>query len=221
MSKEQESLKRSKKRSEKRKKSKMDKILNSLIAIVSILIILNVFAIFTDNKKQPKQSTETAIQNESNEGKEDTNEEQPFENHNMVSAEEVDENGKQELADASDESSSELITKSSNDPLVEEVIIDPEWKVNPTKQTGEHVSAYEEGHIDYEEKLVTIRNAVQLKENNIIYWSVRNNGGPNSAVAVVSTNDKNDYYRVYIEWVEQKGWKPVKVEKLNQAIGVR
>lgn len=219
MSKGQESLKRSVKRSDKRKKTKMDKILNILIAIVSILIILNVLAIFNDNNKGSKTETETASQNKNNDtNKEETPDEKNTEPGNQVAAEEID--GK-ELAEAEDEILNEPIIQSSDDPLVEKVIIDPSWEVNPTNQTGEHVSAFEEGHIDYEEKLVAIRNAVQLDENNIIYWSVRNNGGPNQSVAVVSTGEKTDYYRVYIEWIDQKGWKPVKVEKLNQAIGAR
>ncbi|MFC7684598.1 YrrS family protein [Ureibacillus sp. GCM10028918] len=223
MSKGQESLTRSEnKRFDQRKqKNKVDKILNILIAIVSILIVLNVVTIFNDEESE-KENTNEAVEKQNvnkNAVKEDTKSEETQAEKNVVSAEEL-EPGESESQEGTN-SDTEIIVQASNDPMVEEVLINPEWKVTPTKQVGEHVSAYEKGHPDYEEKLETFRQAVQLDENNIIFWSVKNNGSADSSVAVVSTSDKTENYRVYIEWLQNEGWKPVKVEKLNQSVGTR
>ncbi|MDI7740759.1 YrrS family protein [Lysinibacillus fusiformis] len=227
MSKGQESLTRTEnKRSELRsKKNKVDKILNILIAIVSILIVLNVVTIFNDKDNEKEQGNETVEKQsaDKNVEKNDNTDEDNPSGKNVVSAEEIesDEPGSHGVASSETSNDTNLIVQASNDPMVEEVIVNPEWKVTPTKQTGEHVSAYEKGHPDYQEKLETFRQAVQLDENDIIFWSVKNGGSADSSVAVVSTGDKTENYRIYIEWLQNEGWKPVKVEKLNQSVGVR
>ncbi len=53
----------------------------------------------------------------------------------------------------------------------------------------------------------------------MIIWRMQNNGGPNSSIATVSTNDKSQMYRVSMEWVDNEGWKPVKLEQLNTLEG--
>ena len=215
MSKGQESLTRteSKRREQRKQKSKVDKILNILIAIVSILIVLNVLTIFNDNDTE-KELSKAAVERQSEKDKKaiaDTNKTDSKSEKNVVSAQELD------IEETASEAN--LIVQASNDPMVEEVIVNPQWDVTPTTQTGEHVSAYEKGHPDYEEKLETFRQAVQLAQDDVIFWSVKNNGSTGSSVAVLSSNDKTENYRVYIEWVENEGWIPVKVEKLNQTVG--
>lgn len=227
----QESLTRSNKR-RKQTKSKMDRLLNILIAVVSILIILNLVIVLNDDPE--KEANSEVAQEENNDSSDNMKENEDTNKTDNNSSEESTEDeeasgsidnpeetdsdsGKMEGEKGTDES--KMVVQSSNDPMVEQVITNPSWDVTPTKQTGEHVSAYEKGHIDYEEKLKTIQNAVQLDENNIIYWSVKNNGSADSSVAVVSNNEKTEKYRVYIEWVQNEGWKPVKVEKLKKLEG--
>ena len=223
MSKGQESLTRTEnKRSELRsKKNKVDKILNILIAIVSILIVLNVVTIFSDDDKERAAEMVEKQRANKNAEKDDTNKDETQSEKNAVSAEEIESEDSHEGESSNTSSDSQLVVQASNDPLVEEVIVNPQWKATPTKQTGEHVSTYEKGHPDYEEKLETFRQAVQLPESNIIFWSVKNGGSPDSSVAVVSTSDKTENYRIYIEWMQNEGWVPVKVEKLNQSVGAR
>ncbi len=78
---------------------------------------------------------------------------------------------------------------------------------------------FAEGHIDYEEKLSTIFSVTSLSEENSIIWKITNNGSADTAIAVVSSKDKEQKYRVSIEWVPNEGWKPVKLEKLNTLEG--
>ncbi|RUL57082.1 DUF1510 family protein [Lysinibacillus antri] len=215
-------------RSEKRqryqndgKRKKMDRLLNILIAIVSILIILNLISIFTDKDQNTKNDEVANTTDESSKDAKITDDTTEDRTSEEVDEETSDDETIDEPIGSDENLSSELIVAPSEDPIVDEVIVNPNWQSTPTKQTGEHVSAYTEGHIDYEEKLETFQNAVSLEPENIIVWSVKNNGSPNSSVAVLTSKDaeRTDKYRVYIEWIENEGWIPVKVEKLNQLDG--
>ncbi len=220
MSKEEHNiLTRSEKRKQRsQKRKKMDRLLNVLIAIVSILIVLNLIAVFNDdNDKENKQ--EQVSETTENENEEVANQDNEENEQNTDKIDNTEQNNDESVKAASNNELTQVIAQASNDPNVEEVIIDPNWKPTSTGQTGEHVSTYEEGHIDYEEKLVTFRNAVNLEENNIIFWSVKNNGSADSSVAVVSSKDRSEKYRIFIEWVQNEGWKPTKVEKLSQLEG--
>lgn len=227
---DQQPLTRSeKKRSDYHKKKRNDRLLNILIAFISILIIVNLIALLTDDKKQSKevvkegekseQHSNTSINTEEEEtetvegqGNESTTED-PTSDEDLTSIEQGASDNESENAEV------DIVVVSSDDPNVIEAIENPQWDVTPTQQTGEHISAYQEGHRDYEEKLLTFRNVVNLDENNIIYWSVKNNGSTSTSVGVVSTMDKSEMYRVYIEWIDGKGWKPVRLEKLRQVEG--
>lgn len=213
----------SKREQRKKRPKKSDKLLNVLIAIVSILIVANLVFLFTkddetevasENKTQAEKYLQGKNQPQKNEEKvsEEEGEEEQSSDETVVSAKNADQTDEKEQ---SVNLPTKLTTQKSSDPLVKQEVIDTSWQPTPTKQTGEHVSVYKEGHVDYEEKLVTFRNAVNLEENNVIYWSVRNNGSSNSSIAVISSKDESQKFRVSIEWVDNEGWKPVKVEELK------
>ncbi|MDM5334601.1 YrrS family protein [Ureibacillus composti] len=212
----------SKREQKKKRPKKSDKLLNVLIAIVSILIVANLVFLFTkddekevasENKTQAEKYLQGKNQSQKNEEvvSEEGEEEQSSDN-TVVPAKNEDQTEEKEQ---SVKLPTKLTTNKSSDPQVKQEVVDPSWQPTPTKQTGEHVSVYKEGHVDYEEKLVTFRNAVNLEENNVIYWSVRNNGSSNSSIAVISSKDESQKYRISIEWIENEGWKPVKVEELK------
>lgn len=195
------------------KKRKMNRILNILIAVVFALIVINVYFIVKDD-----EDYEVAEKNEPAEKIEETVEEQKEQEESVK--EPVENKDPDDVIE--DEASlkkgkeDEIIVSSSPDPNVEKVIVNNNWQVTPTRQTGEHVSAFQEGHIDYEEKLITIRNAVELPEDDIIYWSVRNDGTGKGSISVVSSKDLSKKYRVHIKWIDNAGWIPIKVEVLKQ-----
>lgn len=184
------------------KQKKLDRLLNGLIAIVVILILINLYIIFSDEDGKEFAQEQTT----------ENNMKKPIENNSNLAKEE-------KQSDLETEDVGQVITTPSNDPLVEELIIDASWQATPTKQQGEHVSSYKVGDIDYEEKIETFLNAVQLTKQETIIWSVRNNGSADTSKAVLSTSDKTKIYRVSIEWIADEGWKPVKVERLKQIEG--
>lgn len=82
-----------------------------------------------------------------------------------------------------------------------------------TSQTGPHTSSYEEGSVDWNEKLKAIRLATGLDENMTV-WKIANGGGPQKSIAEVSPNKQpNEKYTVNLEWVDEKGWMATSVQK--------
>ena len=185
--------------------------LNALIGVVIVLIAITTIVIFKwqDNIEDTvKEDTEVTEPEEKVEDpiKEDivTNEEEP-----PAEEEQPEQEVEQETA----------VESSSDDPIVDRVITDENWQPTPTTQSGEHVSSYDDQSVDWAEKVATITAVTGIEENNMIIWRLQNNGGPDKAIATVSTNDKTEMYRVSMEWVDNEGWKPVKLEQLNTLEG--
>ncbi|MCA1021672.1 YrrS family protein [Halobacillus litoralis] len=107
----------------------------------------------------------------------------------------------------------------SDNPNVESVVT-KDWPVIPTEMdtNGSHSITYQEGTQDYKELQEAARSAVNLSKDNIIYWWVGNDGGPQRAVVTVSDKNKTGYLRVYVQWVDNEGYKPVKLEVLKEKV---
>lgn len=106
-----------------------------------------------------------------------------------------------------------------DDPVVEEIQTNDSWPAHPTEQTGPHTSTFQKGHIDYEEKLAAIFSVTDLEQGASFVKSVKNNGSASSAIAVITSQDGSKMYRVSIEWIDETGWKPVKLEVLKTLNG--
>jgi len=214
MAKERQEISSRKMKRHSDSKRKMNRILNILIAIVFALIVINLYFIVKDDGENETAKAEEAV--EETKDTEAEKEAEPQVEDNEPSELEEQDNNEKDHSSIEDENNDDIIVTSSNDANVEKVIVNNSWKVTPTRQTGEHISAFEEGNVDYEEKLVTIRNAVELPEDDIIYWSVRNDGTGKGAISVVSSKDQSKKYRVHIKWIDNSGWIPIKVEVLKE-----
>lgn len=208
-------------KSKKTKFQKADKRLNYLIAVVAVLIVATLIFIIT---QEPSPKNEAEQQDSPAEVATDVPEDdagQETEDNetetNVPEEAEVEENSSDETEQPTSESGN--MVSPSNDPAVKEVITNPNWPAYPTAQTGEHVSTYEKGHIDYEEKLKAIFSVIDLQQENSIVLRVNNNGSAENAIAVVTSMDKEQKYRVSIEWVDNEGWKPIQVEVLSTLEG--
>lgn len=204
-------------RTNRRKEDKMNRTLNYLIALVSVLVVITLGVIFMtgDEEEAGEQQAEDALQSENPQTaqqEDETEDEQATvdEPMNDVSAED------DSAIDAGEDAA---VVNASDDPLVAEVWTSESWQPYPTAQTGEHRSTFAQGDVDYEEKLQSIFSVVPIEQQDSIIWSVKNNGNAKSAIAVISSNDKTQKYRVAIEWIEQQGWQPVQVEVLNTLDG--
>ncbi|WPK11627.1 DUF1510 family protein [Lysinibacillus louembei] len=221
---EQNKNSRSEYRQRQQKTNPMNRLLNYLIALVIVLIGITSYIIFFtgDDKAVEKEPAEQQADHDVNtndvdEQNDDTNEETQNDT-NAVDEPESSEDA-QQTENANEENTATDVITQSADPLVDEVVVNPNWQPTKTAQTGPHTSVFQEGHIDYEEKLATIFAILPIEQSNSIIWQIKNNGGADTAIAVVSSNDKTEKYRVSIEWVANEGWKPVKLEKLNTIEG--
>lgn len=203
---------------------KLDRLLNGLIAIVSVLIIISLVIILRSQDEPESEAAQLSEENtehvETPVEETDTSEQaEPKENVGMD--EEEAENSQPESKPESkpEEQNAEATVASSEDPVVKEVLTNPNWEPYPTQQTGAHTSTYQKGHIDYEEMLGAIYSVTELDPQTSILWNLKNNGSANTAIAVLSSQDKETKYRVSIEWIDATGWKPVKVEVLESLEG--
>ncbi|WP_436373062.1 YrrS family protein [Cytobacillus sp. BC1816] len=207
---------------EKRKKTNI--ILNSLIALVIVLIIVVSAKIFfggNNDQAVPadEQTASESKQNESNREDQDNDIEQDKSKDKEKADKESDKEDKKaeekKAEDESEEDKEQVVTEGGSGPDVEKTIENPAWKPVGTSQSGEHTAVYDQNHVDWQEMLSAISYATGIEQGNMTVWFLGNNG-PNSSVGTISTKDKSEKYRVYIDWVDGEGWKPSKVEVLNE-----
>ncbi|MCA0986152.1 YrrS family protein [Guptibacillus algicola] len=212
-------------------KRKQNIILNSLIGIVGVVILVLVINIFfnggnteptagEETQSNATESTQSASNNSNNTNTEDTVTSDEADSSDSAKEEENDKDSNEEESSKEDEkdaeeneSSSE--EESSNDPSGE-VNLDGPWEPVGTEQTtdGNHVSNYDKGSVDWNEKLEAVETVVGYpKEEMVVHW-LGGNGGPQKSEATVSQKGGDDtQYVVELEWVEDKGWKAVSARK--------
>ncbi|MEK4700535.1 YrrS family protein [Solibacillus sp. FSL R7-0668] len=203
---------------EKAQNTKFDRVnknLNVLIAIVAIAIVATLAIILSkdpvpNDQAEAKDANEQVSSDEQQSGEDQTGTGITDEN------DQDDENVTEETDNA--EETTDVVENTvlpSADPIVQEVQVNDTWTAYPTEQTGTHESIFEKGHIDYEEKLKAIFSVLDLEQENSIVLRIKNNGSASTAIAVVTSMDKEQMYRVSIEWIDGEGWKPTRLEVLN------
>ena len=53
----------------------------------------------------------------------------------------------------------------------------------------------------------------------MIVWIIQNGKKKKKSIGVVSSKNKEEKYRVYLQWVDGEGWKPEKMETLKTLDG--
>ncbi|MFC4411046.1 DUF1510 family protein [Chungangia koreensis] len=212
--------------------NRTNKILNILIGIVLLLIIVTVAFIFVDGGDEPDdqatvsdtEKVDTGISDETEDP--EGNDEQPTEDVSTETSSDGDTSGEeqQDGQDTEEAETSETVTlpddtqaveQPSDDPIVEKTISNPSWQPIGTSQSGEHVSSYDRESVDWAEKEQALSYATGLAQDNMIVWFLGNGGSPQKSIGTVSSKDKKEKYRVYLQWVDQEGWKPERVDVLN------
>ena len=220
-------------------KRKVNKIYNIAITIVSILIVIVAVSIFlsddgTESKKattEPKQVAETekgkvvdkpsGKEEETDSEKEDAvgdseATEEDAEKEDSKATEEDAEEKAEDDADPEKAGDAELVeVEGSGDGNVAATYTSESWKPVGTEQSGEHTTSFEKGSVDWNEMSKAIASGAGIDEGNMKLWWLQNGGSPTTAIGTVSEGDNPKTFRVYIEWVDGSGWKPVKVEELK------
>lgn len=217
----------------KRNRNRTNKLLNLLIGAVVVSIIIVAITLFAGGKTDEDaidKNVDSSIGNDDStteDNKETDSTNSPTEN---LSDADTNTNGT-DASDASNETTSEskkedekadveqssagLTAVPSDDSTVSQSIIDDTWKPVGTSQTGEHVSLYDGKSVDWNEKKQALAYATGLPADSMIFWKIKNGGGPQKSIGIVSSRDSKEKYRVYLEWVDGEGWKPVKKDILT------
>jgi hypothetical protein len=90
-----------------------------------------------------------------------------------------------------------------------------DWKAVGTEQSGPHTTDFSDGSSDRNEIRSAIQSATGL-DDMIEFWVGNGGDGGQKVVATVSSTDKSEVYRVYLSWLDEKGWQPTKVEELKE-----
>ena len=223
----------------KRRSTKSNQVLNLLIGLVVLMIIVVGAFIIIDPQKNKdselasEQSSSDPIDSEQGEaqdesGDEDDDAEEP-ENEEVESANNQntdtsstndgsDENGADSATSSDDdeeENPGTVTIVPNEDEVIEESVVNTAWKPVGTEQTGVHESKYYGESVDWFEKQKAIAYATGFTEDELIYWKIKNGGSPQKSIGIVSTKDKSKKFRVFLEWVDEQGWQPVKMDKLT------
>lgn len=222
-------------RQQMKKKKKANLLINSLIGIVGLLILITLVNLLSNNSDVAEEETSVEEQEQSTEQTEDEGQ-QEVESEDLTSSEldGADEDGaspdgasedetttedatnEEESTAEGDTSSGEVVTEPSTDPIVKEAFTNSAWQPIGTSQTGTHTSSYDPNSVDWAEKVRALSYASGLSEDNMYIKFLGNGGSPQKSIGTITSKDESEKYRVYLEWVDGQGWKPTKVEVLNQ-----
>lgn len=220
-------------RLDKRSKKNSNKILNIMIAVVLLLIVVVGATIVLGDGDEKASSNVADTETKDSSNKDAEKDDKSVSLDEDKKSEEKDNEDKKEEQKKSDEEKqkdkafdeedtvalegedqSELKVEESDEPNVKKTMVHPDWKPVGTEQTGEHVSVYDEGTVDWQEKIKATSYATGIPEDNMTVWWMEGNGGPQKSMATVTAKDTKTPYRVYLQWVDGKGWQPTKVQEL-------
>lgn len=216
----------------------MNKILNVLIGLVLFSIIIIASMIFKggdENKDENKIAEENEIIEteetapelgvEPNSSEQDETDEPTEEADGKSNTSTKDKGTESNEDDSSNKDSEDVSAKdkdtvvvtepTADEDIVSNSIVDAAWQPVVTEQTGEHVSSYDAESIDFSEKKQAIAYATGNSVDTLIFWKIKNGGSPQKSVGIVESKVDSEKYRVYIEWIEGQGWKPMKIDVLK------
>ncbi len=215
----------------KNKKNRSNGILNIMIGLVfALILIIGVSMLFNGGDDQ-SQKSEVTVSSEPNEQTSDSNKgesagEEASEEEKEAAKKAEEEKAKKEKEEKEEKEKEKSAIKGgtitredSNDPIVEETVINTSWEPIGTKQKGDHVSVYQKNSADWNEKVNAVSYATGLDVNNMYVMMIKNGGGPQKSIATVQSKDESEKYRVHMEWIDSKGWKPVKMDVLKTVNG--
>lgn len=216
-------------RHRKKKNSKKTTIYVAILSLIFIILLITLILIITSNKND-NQSHELMNNNQTEDNNDDNgkeNEEDKL-NENIQNENDstiVENNNEGEM----NESNPELQTNSTteNDSLDElEVVHESEddnvlrtyignWEPIGTVQTGEHVTNYEDGSVDRIEIEKASSKVTGIPVDNMFVGWVGNDGHQ-KVFTIISNENREEFYKLYLSWIDGEGWQVTKVEKIKE-----
>lgn len=205
------------------KKRKGTRLIN-LLAVAGSVLVVAMIAIFLfgggdqEDTAKGSQKAEASVPSEEVKKESSTETSDSQDESEDTSDELVVEEGTGDSASETNEDDAITVIENTDKENVQS-IIKKEWEPVPTEQelNGEHRITYESDSQDWKEMLTAIRQATGLTEANMVTDWIGNGGGPNKAIATVYNSENPDeIYRVYLEWIDQTGFQVQKMEVLKE-----
>jgi len=197
-----------------KKRRKNTKALSILLVIGSILLVV-LICIWIFGGDDEALDEKGSAQDEAVTGKDD----EAADEHNEESADNdissdtaMDEPDEKEETEDNESLEIEQIESSDDDNVIETYT--GNWQPIGTEQEEPHTVVFDTASQDWKEMEEAIRYATKLDEDMITHWI--GNDGEQKVKATVSNREQTEIYRVYLSWIKNEGWKPVKVEILNE-----
>ncbi|MFC6464483.1 DUF1510 family protein [Marinilactibacillus sp. GCM10026970] len=200
-------------------KNSYDKYYYIVVAVLLVILIAIIAYIFfiprngDSNLADPPQTNPELVSDNNDESGEEV--EEPTDSEEIEDPNTDSEQPEQDSEEVTEEDSdtADVEEVESDDPLVEEASTG-NWSPIGTSQTGEHTTDFSTGSQDRAEISEAVRSVTSLSAGNMTEWWVGGNG-PSQVTVTASTNDQSEVYRVFLQFVEEEGWQPTRVEKLT------
>ncbi|RPF55548.1 YrrS family protein [Aquisalibacillus elongatus] len=208
---------------------KNTKLMNLLIIIAILLTAFLIgMLVFGDDEDEDNQDQAQESQTDESNDSEDqseqgTNDNEDEDNTDQTETDNTDEDEEEQSSNNEDENETTDDETEQNEPAensaeVKEVI-SGSWDPYPTEQEEPHTINWDTESQDFYEMKMAIASSLDVSSEDLIYWYVENGGAPDKVNGYVEQRGTNEYYRVYLEWIESEGWQPQRVEELYENIG--
>ena len=198
----------------------------TILMVIAVLLVILLIGMWLFGGKENDEN-DKFDQSQQNAAETEENSEQSS-NDSSMSNEDEDEETEEATEDDEedmDDSESEEEESIEIEEIPEEEIDDPNvieaytanWKPIGTPQEEPHTTKFEEGSDDWNEMQEAIAYALEIERDEIIsHWI--GNGGEQRVNGYVQSTVTDEHYTVYLEWKENEGWQPIKVERVEKFI---
>ncbi|PXW91594.1 uncharacterized protein DUF1510 [Streptohalobacillus salinus] len=211
-------------RFEKKRKNRKLLIIFVSLAVIGILLFIGsqvtAYLMFQDT--DANDAVEETVTDENVETSESSSEDSEGESQSGSNEKTIDEGDEEEVSAPETEEAVEpslnpndyeLTFQESNED--ENVIssYSSAWPAIETAQSEPHVTSWEQDSVDWQEMLEAATLATDIKAADMLYLWVSGNGA-DSVSATFTKRGTDEHFRVDIDWVENQGWQPQKVDLL-------
>lgn len=202
-------------------------VLNILIGIVVVLILVVASSLLIFNKPTkdvadgPSKTAPASSENKQNsqedvkDQKKDTSDDADTKKDDSSDQDEDTKKTDDEEKTNKDALKDAKVTDGGKTSDVDKTYENDDWEPVGTEQSGSHTATYDSNSKDWKEMIKAMSYATGISEDQMTVLWLGNNGGPQDAKGTIRDKSTGERYRVEITWVDEKGWKPVKVEKLK------
>ncbi|MEC1411534.1 YrrS family protein [Bacillus safensis] len=211
---------------DKRRKANM--VLNILIGIVVVLILVVASSLLIFNKpkdtdvaKEPSKTAPATSENKQNSQEDVKDPKKDTSNDSDAKKDDSsDQDDEKKKTDDEEKPNKDALkdakeTDGGKTSDVDKTYENDDWEPVGTEQSGSHTATYDSSSKDWKEMIKAMSYATGISEDQMTVLWLGNNGGPQDAKGTIRDKSTGERYRVEITWVDEKGWKPVKVEKLR------